>query len=113
MSILEQMTPQAAPLRSEPDGTLRVGTSRVTLDTVIRAFKDGASLEAIVDRYPTLSLTDVYSVVTYYLWNRDTVEAYLREQATRLAETKAEIESRFPRNGFREKLLNRRASVEP
>jgi uncharacterized protein (DUF433 family) len=107
MALLEILTPHPPPLRNEADGTLRVGNSRVTMDTVIHAFIDGASLEAIVDRYPSLSLTDVYAVVTYYLWNRDAVDAYLAEQESRGKEIRTRIESRLPKNGFREKLLSR------
>lgn len=113
MIVLETLTPHPPPLRQEADGTLRVGDSRVTLETVIKAFKDGASLEAIVDRYPSLLLTDVYAVITYYLWNTSTVETYLVEQEARGSDIKATIQSRFPDNGFREKLLARHASTEP
>jgi uncharacterized protein (DUF433 family) len=109
MSLLEVLAPHPPPLRTEADGTVRVGSSRVTLDTVIFAFKDGASLEAITDKYPSLSLTDVYAVVTYYLWNRDAVEAYLSEQQSRSAEISSLIESRLPKQGFREQLLARRS----
>ncbi|MDQ2100041.1 MAG: hypothetical protein QQW96_20625 [Tychonema bourrellyi B0820] len=49
---------------------------------VIRAFQDGASPESIVQRYSTVSLSDVYSAIGYYLRHQETVEAYLnyREQ---------------------------------
>lgn len=52
------------------------------LEVVIRAFQDGASPESIVQRYSTLSLSDVYSTIGYYLRHQNAVEAYLnhREQ---------------------------------
>ena len=42
----------------------------------------GATPEAIVQRYSTLTLSDVYAVIAYYLRHRRDVEAYLarREQ---------------------------------
>jgi uncharacterized protein (DUF433 family) len=110
MALLEMLTPHPPPLRTEADGTLRIGNSRVTMNTVIHAFNDGASLEAVVDRYPSLSLTDVYAVVTYYLWNYDAVNAYLAEQESRGKEIRTLIETRLPKNGFREKLLSRRSA---
>ncbi len=64
-------------LREDADGTLRVGETRVLLDLVIEAFQDGATPETIVQRYPTLKLPDVYSVVAYYLRHRSDVEEYL------------------------------------
>jgi uncharacterized protein (DUF433 family) len=77
--VLERETP---PLREDETGAVRVGNSRVLLETVIRAFQDGASPESIVYRYDTLSLSDVYNTIGYYLRHPDTVEKYLnhREQ---------------------------------
>jgi uncharacterized protein (DUF433 family) len=76
---LERETP---PLYQDEAGAVRVGNSRVLLETVIRAFQDGASPESIVHRYATLSLSDVYNTIGYYLRHPDSVEAYLnhREQ---------------------------------
>ncbi|MBW4689533.1 MAG: DUF433 domain-containing protein [Komarekiella atlantica HA4396-MV6] len=70
------------PLREDATGAIRVGNSRVLLELVIRAFQDGASAESIVQRYSTLSLSDVYTTIGYYLRHQDAVEAYLnrREQ---------------------------------
>ncbi len=76
---LERETP---PLHEDETGAIRVGNSRVLLELVIRAFQDGASPESIVQRYPTLSLSDVYTTIGYYLRYQVAVEAYLdcREQ---------------------------------
>jgi uncharacterized protein (DUF433 family) len=74
------------PLRKDETGAIRVGDSRVLLETVIRAFQDGASPESIVHRYSTLSLSDVYTTIGYYLRHQDTVEAYLT-QREQLAES--------------------------
>jgi uncharacterized protein (DUF433 family) len=77
--VLKRETP---PLREEETGAIRVGNSRVLLELVIRAFQDGASSESIVHRYSTLSLSDVYNTIGYYLRHRDAVETHLdqREQ---------------------------------
>ncbi len=77
--VLERETP---PLREDETGAIRVGNSRVLLEVVIRSFQDGASPESIVHRYSTLSLSDVYSTIGYYLRHQKTVEEYLnhREQ---------------------------------
>ena len=57
--VLERETP---PLYEAQTGAIRVGNSRVLLETVIRAFQDGASPESIIHRYSTLSLSDVYNL---------------------------------------------------
>ncbi len=77
--VLERETP---PLWEDETGAIRVGHSRVLLEVVIRAFQDGASPESIIQRYSTLSLSDVYNTIGYYLRHQDAVEAYLnhREQ---------------------------------
>ena len=81
--ILERETP---PLRQDKTGAIRVGNTRVLLETVIRAFQDGASPESIVNRYSTLSLSDVYGTIAYYLRHQDTIKAYL-SQREKLAES--------------------------
>lgn len=77
---------EAPPLHKDEAGAVRVGNSRVLLEIVIRAFQDGASPESIVNRYDTLSLSDVYSTIGYYLRHMNAVEVYLNRRAT-LAES--------------------------
>jgi uncharacterized protein (DUF433 family) len=73
---------EVPPLHEDAAGAVRVGNSRVLLELVIRAFEDGATPEAIVQRYSTLALPDVYAVIAYYLRHRSEIERYLgrREQ---------------------------------
>jgi uncharacterized protein (DUF433 family) len=57
-----------------------ISGSRVSLESVIFAFLDGISPETIVvECFPTLSLEQVYGAITYYLSNRDEVDAYLQQ----------------------------------
>ncbi|HZY87718.1 MAG TPA: DUF433 domain-containing protein, partial [Gemmataceae bacterium] len=58
------------PLREEASGAVRVGESRVLLELVVRAFQDGAPAEVLVQRYPTLTLADVYGAIAFYLRHR-------------------------------------------
>jgi hypothetical protein len=46
----------SVPLEVKDDGVVWVAGSRVTLDTVIGAFNDGATAEEFVQQYPSLSL---------------------------------------------------------
>jgi uncharacterized protein (DUF433 family) len=95
------------PLAMDADGVLRVGGTRVTLDTVVGAFQDGATPEEIVVQYPALALADVYAVISYYLQNRADVEAYLHERQAFAAEVRKQNEARFDSQGIRERLLVR------
>src|SRR5437667_3596845 len=78
MAIIIQ--PEAPPLRQDASGGLRVGSSRVLVELVIRAFQDRATPEAIAQRYPTAPLADIYAVIAYYLRHRQEVDAYLAER---------------------------------
>ena len=100
------------PLRTDEHGVVRVGKTRVPLDTVVYAFNQGASPEAIVLSYPTLDLADVYAVVNYYLYNRSAVDAYLRQREADAVRIRAENEQRFPQAGIRARLLVRRQPHE-
>ncbi|QYO63581.1 DUF433 domain-containing protein [Leptolyngbya sp. 7M] len=77
---------ESPPLREDETGAIRIGDSRVLLELVIRAFQDGASPETIVQRYSTLSLSDVYLTIGYYLRHQQEIESYLNERE-RLAES--------------------------
>ncbi len=98
------------PLRTDADGIVRVGKTRVTLDTVVGSFKDGATAEEIVHRYPSVRLAEVYSVIAYYLEHQTEVDAYLSEGERQAAEVRKENEARFDPNGVRDRLLARRAA---
>jgi hypothetical protein len=58
---------------------VRATWSRVSLESVIYPFLDGASPETIVDEFPTLSLEQVHGVITFYLANWAEIDAYLTE----------------------------------
>ena len=97
------------PLREDATGALRVGDTRVLLELVIRAFEDGATPEALVQRYPSLDLADVYAVITYYLRHRQEVTDYLKRREAQAAETQERIEAAQPDLGeIRKRLLARR-----
>lgn len=108
MSLVIEAPP--VPLRTDDHGVLRVGKTRVPLDTVVYAFNQGASPEEIVMSYPTLDLTHVYAVVNYYLYNRAEVDAYLRQREAEAAQIQDENEKRFPQEGIRARLLAKRKS---
>ncbi len=67
-------------LKVDQSGTIRVGKSKVLLELVINSFIDGASPETIVQRYDTLSLSDVYLTIGYYLKHQQEVDVYLQQR---------------------------------
>lgn len=77
---------ECPPFREDQSGAVRIGNSRVLLELVIHAFQDGTSPEAIMQRYSTLSLSEIYTTIGYYLRHSQEIENYLN-QRDQLAES--------------------------
>jgi uncharacterized protein (DUF433 family) len=90
---------------------MRIGQTRVRLDTVITAWRQGESPEQIVENFDVLDLADVYAVISYYLHHRAEVEEYMTKNRQEGEWLRAEYEHRFPPAGVRERLLARRAAT--
>lgn len=71
---------ELAPLETNADSVVLVGKTRVTLDTVVAVFKQGATAEEIIYRYPSLKLADVYATIAFYLNHQQEVEAYPKQR---------------------------------
>jgi uncharacterized protein (DUF433 family) len=104
----EALSNEPFPLETRADGVIRVRGTRVTLDTVWAAFHDGATAEEIVQQYPSLSLADAYQAIGYCLRNPALLDAYLAKRGERALETRKSNESRWPPEGIRARLLERR-----
>jgi uncharacterized protein (DUF433 family) len=103
-------TTPTLPLETDADGVVRVSRTRVTLDTLVQAFSEGATAEEIAQQYPAVPLADIYSVIGYYLGQRGEVEAYLRERRQQTEQVRQQTETRADPAGIRERLLSRRGS---
>ena len=103
---------QPIPLETDADEVVRVRGTRVTLDTIVAAFNEGATAEEIAYQYPSLHLADVYAVIGYYLRNRSDVSAYLRKRQQLAEIVRQQNEARFSPQGVRERLIARRIAGE-
>ena len=106
MTLIIEAPP--VPLRADEQGVLRIGKTRVPLDTVVYAFNQGASPEEIVMSYTSLDLIEVYAVINYYLYNRAEVDDYIQQREAEAARVRDENEKRNPSAGIRARLLARR-----
>jgi uncharacterized protein (DUF433 family) len=102
------IAPESLPLIEHSDGVIRVGETRVTLETVVEAFNEGATAEEIAAQYPALQLGDIYATITYYLRHRAEVDAYVQRQGQRADAIRHENFVRADQNGIRERLIARR-----
>lgn len=92
-------------------GVWRVKGTRVSVDSVLHAFNnDGASPEEIAWQFDSLDLKKVYSVINYYLHNREKVDQYLFDSRKANRKIFRQIDKDFPRAALKEKLVSRRNS---
>jgi uncharacterized protein (DUF433 family) len=105
--------PETPPLATDAHGVVRVGGTRLTLDTVVYAFQAGSSAEEIADDYGPISLSVIYAAIAYYLEHGAAVEPYVQERGALAAEVKREHLRRYPQAGLRERLLARLQRAEP
>ncbi len=57
--------------------TYYVEGTRISLDSVVYAFRNGLAPESIVQSFPLLTLEQVYGAITFYLANHAEIDAYL------------------------------------
>jgi uncharacterized protein (DUF433 family) len=97
------------PLRTDPGGVVRVGRTRVPLETVVGAYLARETAEEIVVNFETLSLADVHATIAYYLRHKDAVDAYIQNQEERATAARERAESRYDRAALRARLIARQA----
>ena len=71
------LTVDPIPLITDANGVVRIQGSRVTLDTVVTAFLEGATAEEILEQYPSLQLSGIYTALGYYLRHKTETAYYL------------------------------------
>ena len=98
------ITTEPIPLATDSGGVVRVGGTRVSLDTVVTAFNHGATAETISQQYPSVALSDVYAVIGFYLRNRSKVEGYLQEREEQGKSVRQINESKTDAESIREQL---------
>ncbi|MDZ4874190.1 MAG: hypothetical protein CLLPBCKN_003586 [Chroococcidiopsis cubana SAG 39.79] len=103
---------ELAPLKTNADGVVLVGKTRVTLDTVVAVFQQGVTAEEIVYRYPSLKLANVYATIAFYLNHQQEVETYLKQRQQQAQEVRMMNQAKFDPQGLRDRLLTRKAEQE-
>jgi uncharacterized protein (DUF433 family) len=95
------------PVRSVEGGTLRVGNTRVSLDSVVYAFNRGENAAEIQSAFDTLSLAEIHGAISYYLHNKSAVDKYLERRRLEFEKLRAQDHAR-PDHISREMLLARK-----
>jgi uncharacterized protein (DUF433 family) len=100
-------------LAEDEHGVIRVVGSRVTLDSVVALFDQGATAEEIAQSFPSLQLGDVYAVLHAVMARRDDVDRYLERRNAEENAARDEAERRWPSSGLRARLMARRQGHTP
>lgn len=105
--------PSSELLCPDTEGGWRLAGSRVSLDSVIQAFRTGATPEEICQDFPTLTLAQVYGTIAYYLEHRDQVDAYLQDQQQTAGQLRQALNARHETflSELRQRLANRQHSL--
>jgi uncharacterized protein (DUF433 family) len=96
------------PLRTDADGVIRVGDTRVRLASIVFRYRGGATPEQIHESFPSVPLPDVSAVVAYYLRHQVDVDAYLTQLDAEAQRLQEEVEARPATQALRQALLARR-----
>src|ERR1022692_2359446 len=116
-------TIETIPMVTGADGVIRVSGTRVTLDSILLAFNDGATPEEIAQQYPSVPLADIYHLIGrvllgdypsvpladiyhligYHLRHAAEMEEYLRRRSRDSQELRQQNEARWSPGGVRQR----------
>jgi uncharacterized protein (DUF433 family) len=80
-------------LRVDEGGTIRIGASRVSLDSIVACHQRGDTPEQIAEGFPAVPIADIYSALGYYFRHRAAMDVYLAEQEKRAKEARRALEA--------------------
>ena len=88
------------------EGGCWVAGTRVSLDSLVYAFREGQTAESLAQSFPVLTLEQVYGAIAYYLAHREAIDAYLREQEAEFTKLQQNLRQQDPM--FYQKLADAR-----
>ena len=92
------------------DQVYRIKGTRVALDSVIYKFQQGRSPESIQDAFPSLSLSQVYAAIAYYLDHQTELDEYLAHNEANEADFSHELARLFPKGSALKGLIKQNPS---
>lgn len=95
------------PLHWDEAGGIRVGQSRVTLDSLLAAYHSGATPEEMAVQYPVLDLAEIYAAISYYLAHRQQVDSYLAQRLQSAQQRRQRVAKDYNLANLRQRLLAR------
>jgi uncharacterized protein (DUF433 family) len=112
MSVQLEFKVSAPPFRWDEAGGIRIGQSRVTLDSILAAYDYGATPEEIAIQFSVLNLEDVYSSIAYYLSHRQEIDLYLEQRSSQAQKLREQLTQKHNLLDLRQRLLTRYQAKE-
>ena len=69
----------------QQDGGYWITGTRISLDSIVYAFKRGAAPESIQRAFPLLTLEELYGAITFYLAHAQEIDTYLAQAEAEFA----------------------------
>src|SRR5438876_12429078 len=92
------------------DDSYWIAGKRLSLASVVYAFRRGASPESILRSFPLLTLEEIYGAIAFYLSNQEQVDNYLRQREAEFDEQRRQEREADP--DFYKKFDESRAAVK-
>jgi uncharacterized protein (DUF433 family) len=107
ITIPETFQVTSPPFRRDEAGGIRIGSSRVTLDSILNSYQQGSTPEEIAIQFSTLHLEDIYSAIAYYLNHRQEIDDYLEQRNQQVQQIRQQLTQKHNLVNLREHLLER------
>lgn len=95
------------PFRWDEAGGIRIGSSRVTLDSILASYHNGSTPEEIAIQFSVLRLEDIYSAIAYYLNHRQEIDSYLEQRDQQAQQLRQQLTQKHNLVDLRQRLLAR------
>lgn len=112
MNAPEKFQATSPPLYWDEAGGIRIGSSRVTLDSLLASYHNGSTPEEIAIQYSVLHLEDIYSTIAYYLNHRQEIDNYLEKRDRQAQAIRQELSQKHNLGDLRQRLLERQSQKE-
>jgi uncharacterized protein (DUF433 family) len=110
MSASEKFQATSPPFSWDEVGGIRVGSSRVTLDSLLASYHNGATPEEIAIQFSVLRLEDIYTTIAYYLNHRQEIDSYLEQRSQQAQQLRQQLSQKHNLVDLRQRLLTRSQS---
>ena len=110
ISAPKKFQPISPPFRWDEAGGIRIGSSRVTLDSILASYHNGCTPEEIAIQFSVLHLEDIYSSITYYLSHRQEIDSYLEQRSQQSQQMRDQLTQKHNLIDLRQRLLARNES---